>query len=400
MWKKIIAVIVVPVLAWNSADADRIVLSNGDRITGNLVTIAEGVATINTEYAGDITVQMEMIGVIETETACFVYMADNEVVAGRLEQLEEGMGIRTEDAVHTIVPSEIAALSRTDEGLDTIINPPPPKKWSGAVDLGLALRTGNTDTTDFNFTAGVKRTGERNTLSLNFSAVYGTVDDVLNTRRYQADYRWQYYLKERMYLYTLGLAERDDGRKLEYRLQGGLGLGYDFIKQEKRSLSADIGATYTREQWNSFTPWERTATRNAIRSGAFNDLYTTLLELGAGTVFTPRETLQKIYDILLDIRSPLRDFEERREDYVNLRLGLNYTQTVFKTSTLSEVLVLMPNLDEIEEFRAVSELALVTPLTEKLNLKTALKTEYDSLAEERGVEAWDNTLMTQFSYTF
>lgn len=392
--------LVTAFMAVINAEADVLILTNGDRISGTLVSIKEGKACISTSYAGEITVQMEAVNAIETEEANAIALADETIVEGVLIQEEGSMGVRIEDSVSPVRPTEITALAATSEALDVILNPPPPKKWSGAVDMGLALRSGNTDTTDFKFSAGAKRTAERNTLALNFAAAYGAADDVLNTRRFQGDFRWQYYLREKLFFYTIGLAERDDGRKLDYRLQGGLGLGYDFIKSEKRSLSGDFGTTYTHERWDPFTPWERTAIRDDIRAGAWDEAYTTLLGLGNGGNFAPRDVLEKLYSILGDLRDPLHDYPKRTDDYMNLRLGVNYSQKIFKTSTLSEGLVLMPNLDEIGEFRALSELALVTPLMEKLNLRTSLKTEYDSLADERGVKPWDNTLMTQFSYKF
>ncbi len=399
--KKIVLLILLTVfMAGFSAEADMLILNNGDRITGTLVAIEGGVARITTAYAGEISVKMDAVSAIETDEVRAVALSDETIVEGVLVREDERMGVRAADDFRPATSADIVALAATPEALDGMLNPPPPKKWSGTVDLGLALRSGNTDTTDFKFSVGVKRTGDRNTLALNFAAAYGAADDVLNTRRYQFDYRWQYYLQERLFLYNIGLAERDDGRKLDYRLQTGLGVGYDFIKQEKRTLSADLGATYTRERWNPFTPWERTALRDDIRSSALSDLYTTFLSIGNGAVFTPRSALEQLYDILLDLRDPLRDYQKRNEDYVNLRLGLNFSQQIFKSSTITEALVLMPNLEEFGEFRALSELALVTPLSEKLNLKTSLKTEYDSLAEERGVNAWDNTLMTQFTYKF
>ncbi|MCK5862162.1 MAG: DUF481 domain-containing protein, partial [Candidatus Hydrogenedentes bacterium] len=144
----------------------------------------------------------------------------------------------------------------------------------------------------------------------------------------------------------------------------------------------------------------RTAMRDSIRGAAYDDMYTALLDIGNGVVNTPRDVLDLLHGILGDLRDPLRDYTSSTEGYVNLRLGVSYSQQIFRATTLSEEFVLMPNLNEIGEFRAVSELALTTPLSDALSLSTSLKTEYDSMADERGVERWDNTLMTQLSYRF
>ncbi len=61
---------------------------------------------------------------------------------------------------------------------------------------------------------------------------------------------------------------------------------------------------------------------------------------------------------------------------------------------------MMPNLEQLGEFRALSELVFSTPITEALSLRTSLKTEYDSLARSKNLTPWDHTLMTQLRYAF
>ncbi|HDP34101.1 MAG TPA: DUF481 domain-containing protein, partial [Candidatus Hydrogenedentes bacterium] len=199
--------------------ADTVKMHNGDCISGVIISISGGIARIDTTYAGEIAIQLEAVSAIETDEPRAVALPGNLVVEGCLTAAEDGAGIRVGEMLHPAAPAKITALAADMESLDRLLNPPPPSKWSGAVDAGLALRSGNTDTTDAKLSAEIKRAGNRNTLTLNFAAAYGSADDALNTRRFQGDFRWQYYLKERLYAYTLGLAERDDGRKLDYRLQ-------------------------------------------------------------------------------------------------------------------------------------------------------------------------------------
>ncbi len=386
--------------ALSAPQDDIVLLENGDRISGAITSINGGNIRIATPYAGELTIQLDAVAAIETNSPRALALSEGHRLVGALTQEDGVSGIRTDDGFHPAQPLEVIALAEDTETLHQLLHPPAPSKWSGTVEAGLALRSGNTDTTDFKFAAGVKRTGDRNTLALNFEAAYGSSDNILNTRRFQGTFRWQYYLRERLYLYTIGLAERDDGRKLEHRLQGGGGLGYDIIKRENRTLSGDLGVTYTREQWAPFTPWERDQTRNAIRGGAYNRLYAAIAAFGENDGQPLRKTIEQVRHILADIRYPLREYNKRNEAYANLRIGVNYSQRIFRASTLSEELVLMPNLEDIGEFRAVSELALTTPVTDTLSLRTSLKTEYDSLAKERGVDRWDNTLMTQIRYKF
>ena len=96
----------------------------------------------------------------------------------------------------------------------------------------------------------------------------------------------------------------------------------------------------------------------------------------------------------------MRDFETREENYATARLGINYEQKLFERGTLSDTAVFFANLNERGEFRFTNELAFVTPLADKLDLRVALESEFDSLAQDQGLEQWDHTLTTGISYSF
>ena len=81
-----------------------------------------------------------------------------------------------------------------------------------------------------------------------------------------------------------------------------------------------------------------------------------------------------------DIRDPLRFAEGRTEDFLTFRTSLRYEQQLFQNSTLSEALTVFSNLDDIGEFRVLSELAFTTPISQSLDLRMALSSEYDSNA--------------------
>lgn len=378
---------------------DVVQMNNGDRISGYVTLVSEEKLTILTEYAGEITLSMDAVFSIETDEARVVVLSDESIVEGVLIMEEGQPGIGTAETWRPLPATSIIALAKDQETLTALMAPAPPRRWTGTVDAGVALRSGNTDTTDLKFSVALNRAGDRDTLKMGFTSAYGAADGTINTRRYAGNFRWQYYMRERLYLYTLGLAERDDGRKLDLRLQGGGGFGYELVKRDRTTLAADIGLTYTHERWMPFTPWERDKRRDETRLNAYNRLYQTITRIGEEG-FSLEDSVPRIREVLADIRNPLRDYVRRTEDYMNLRIGVHFTQTLFKTSKLSEELTLMPNLEQLGEFRALSELAITTPVTDAISLRTSLKTEYDSLARRKEIDAWDHTLMTEFRYSF
>ena len=375
--------------------ADTVYLQNGDQITGTLKHVKDGVVTLETEYAGAIQIKQDAVRHIETDEPKAVRLTDGTVLEGKLGLQENAQAISVPEGWRPTPVPEIEGLAAQGE------KPPKrskPKKWSGAVDAGLTFRSGNTETLEANVSADIKREGKRNTGTLSLSGAYGEVEDELNTRRFGGKLKWQVYPIKKLYLYGLGGAEKDDGRKLDYRAYTGAGLGYDFIKKENLKLAADLGAQYTWERWAPFTPEERDDVKNSRRQSAQTEL-TDLIGgvIGGATPFS-LSTLADALGTIRDIHDPLRDFEPRREEYVDLRIGGYYEQRLFRKSVIREELVLLPNMTDLGAFRATNDLSLTTPLTRILKLRISLETEYDSTAEDSGVEPWDNTLLAGLRY--
>ena len=85
---------------------------------------------------------------------------------------------------------------------------------------------------------------------------------------------------------------------------------------------------------------------------------------------------------------------------MNLQLGLYYEQQLFEHSTVTGELLAHPSLEDFGEVQLTSKLAFVTPLRERLDLRIALESAYDSTADQSDVDAWDHTFITGLRYAF
>jgi putative salt-induced outer membrane protein YdiY len=377
-----------------TATADTIYLNNGDRISGTVTAVTESAVRVTTEYAGDLEVQRIAIFALETDADFVVQLEDGTTVEGPLTLQGDTPGVETAAG---FVSASMAGLVATVE--PEVAEEEKPSIWSGFVESGLTMRSGNTDTIDFSLKSSAERAGEWTKLTLTLGADYGEAESIINTRRYKGEAKWEGYLTERFYLLGLTSAEQDDGRKLDLRATVGAGAGYIFIDNEKRHLSLEAGVEHTWERWNPFTPQERTDTRNRIRNDAFQRLAAYAGEIdGEGGLDPSRWNELRL--IFLDIREPLREYEVREEEFFGVRITGEYSQQLFKDSTLSDKLVVLPNLEDFGEYRLINELAFTTPLTKALSLRASLESEYDSLAEESDVEAWNHLLKTGLRYEF
>ncbi len=396
-----------PVLA-----ADALLLDNGDRLTGALIRIEDGTVHFDTGYAGALTIDLGAVWAIETAEPRVWEDAAGELREGRFIAAEDGVGVAAADGFHEVSPGDIAVLypAGVEPGVpDAPVEPEEPEEpeeepgpWSGAVETGVAFRSGPIDSFDGHARLTAKREAERTVLSLSLSGAYGEVESELNKRRLRGQSKLQVYLQDRFYVYGLTGLEHDGGRALDLRANIAGGSGYDIIDSERRFWSADIGVDYQWERWRQYNPAERRRARDAAWAESVTAARAFLEDVRADPerLFNPaglREAVMVGYELF---NPPFEDRRSERDDW-NIRLSSYYEQKVFTRSELEHELVVLPKLgDNLGEFRLVSDLGFVTPLTDALDLRLSLESEFDS-EPGRGVRGeWDNTLRSTLRYQF
>lgn len=204
--------------------ADRIHLSNGDRLSGSVLRKAGEVLLIKTEFAGELKVNWRQIEAISTDAPVFVRTLDGRAQTRRLQSAAAG---------------EIAELYR---------EPPSAWKFTGHANLGLSASRGNTDNEQVHFdgeliarsnhyrvTAGadIRRARDQKELSEDKARLFAKLDRFMNTQ-------W--------YLYAHGEAARDEFKDWDLRATLNAGSGYQLLDSERSELSIEAGLGYVDEQ--------------------------------------------------------------------------------------------------------------------------------------------------------
>jgi len=122
------------------AQADQILLANGDRLTGKVVSKSDDILKFHTEYAGEINVQWKDVVSITTDAPVTILSPGGELQTGRLEKTPSGV-------LELISEGRSRELKLADI---EHINPPPHVSgtgvtYSGHVDLAANASRGNTD---------------------------------------------------------------------------------------------------------------------------------------------------------------------------------------------------------------------------------------------------------------
>ncbi len=196
----------------------------------------------------------------------------------------------------------------------------PPPSWNGSLGLSFVATTGNSDTKTLGAEFSLKR--DPSPWGWDFGASFMRADQNGETtaERYTARGRGERALSPRWSLFAGASGEKNTFAGYDLRTILEAGAEYAALKTPSHELSLDGGLTWTRE------------------------------DLVAGPT----------------------------DDYLGGILGLSYAWTIREGSSLTERLVYYPDFDTTSNWRATSETALQSSLSEVLALKVAYSVRYDN----------------------
>jgi putative salt-induced outer membrane protein YdiY len=120
--------------------------------------------------------------------------------------------------------------------------PTPPPGWAGSASAGLALTSGNSDTSTVNAAYDLKRdTGGPYLFKSAGLFLYGKSEDVLTSDRLSFDGRLERKLTERASLFGQTQYLRDAFKSIDYLIAPTVGLNYLLVKNERSELGVDGG---------------------------------------------------------------------------------------------------------------------------------------------------------------
>jgi putative salt-induced outer membrane protein YdiY len=296
----VFCLMVVPliVLFNDCALADEVILVNGDRLTGRIVGITDGILTLETSYSEPIKLKFEAVDRMSSSEPVEIHLSDGEILKGKL----------TGDAERQVAVEAGPERDKVTVGFDSIaaLNPPPkkPVTWKGNITIGGNRQDGNSDT--LNISAGGLATRRTEKDRFRINVLYNLAEDS-GKRTAENTYgqlKYDYFLNPKWYLY-LNVDMLSDGFKdINLRTSVGPGAGYQFWEEEDRALSLEAGVSYTSED----------------------------------------------HDLGED------------KDWVTARLGADFLYRLFDRIIFTDQFVIYPSLDVVGEYTLRNDAALVTDI--------------------------------------
>ncbi len=233
--------------AATSARADTVVLTNGDRLTGEIQKLADGKLSLKTGYAGDVQIDWKVVDQLTTDGAVEVETHAGKRYRGTIRSSSEGFEITSADARKTVATPHVVGLSAVSEDGG-------PGFWErleGNVDVGYNLTRGNSTLTQSSVGLGGEYRKPGYKVQASASSLFSRQNDAAATSRQSANLRYDKFLGPRLLAFAVGGLERNDRKRLNLRSNAGGGVGWRLQKTQNSELSVLGGLTYTNEQFQA-----------------------------------------------------------------------------------------------------------------------------------------------------
>jgi hypothetical protein len=233
-------ILMAVVLHSGTAFAGRLVMSNGDVITGEVTKIEDGEVYIDPSYADEFAVSLADVVSIENDAILEVEMADGTEVSAQFGGSNDaGDQILLVDGSPTAVA--LGDLSLAQE----------PEAWYDRVshvDLNITANDGNTDSRNSLLFADTRlKLGDHRhmgDLTIRRDETDGESTKKQDLFRYE--YNWMF--NEPWYTGVTGSYERDPIRDLDHRYSIAAIVGRDILDSGSRFLTFSVGAGWSEEK--------------------------------------------------------------------------------------------------------------------------------------------------------
>jgi len=241
-----------------SAFADHVTMKNGDRLSGKVLSVDEKALVLKSDLAGTVNIPWESIETIQSKEPLNLILKDGQTIVGSLNANGTEYRITTAQAGEVTAKKESIQAIRSDEEqkrylakLDRLQNPRLTDLWQGFFDAGYASTRGNADTNTFNLSANAARTTNRDKIAVYFTSLNTSalVNDksVQTANAIRGGVKYNVEVSKKAFAFGLTDLEFDEFQKLDLRWVIAGGGGYHVVRNKQTMFDLFTGAGYNRE---------------------------------------------------------------------------------------------------------------------------------------------------------
>lgn len=335
------------------AEADEIVTTDGSTLNGTIIQIAEGAVTIETAFAGQISISQEMIASFSTDNPIYLTVNEGSTYLGPVEGDESGLTIRSDEG--TLSTQVVNITESWQPGVRSPSAISADRKWAYEAAFDLTGKTGNSDSNGLATLFNATLDGPQDRLEFFARVNYEETDDQKSADDAAGGITYSNKIGPNLNWYVRSEIGRDVIKDIELYVTTAAGLGYTFYDADTRYLDLRAGLGYVFESYD-----------DVLRVDGAG---TPIRDVDGNLVFDPRPD----------------------QSTASLDFGLNHKQ-VFGWSTLRNRLTFTPAIDDFSNFRVVHDTSIEMPLkAQGWSIRTGINNRYDSEADLSDKEELDTT---------
>ncbi|MBN1808443.1 MAG: DUF481 domain-containing protein [Planctomycetes bacterium] len=252
--------------------ADEIIMSNGDTLTGEIVTLAADRLVFKTSYAGEISIHWPGVWAVRTVKPIPVETASGDRLAATVSFAAPGelrLTPRGAAGGDLLIPvAEVAFMGRdaSDEAAarrlmertspDVLASA---AKWSGTLDVSYTAHSGNSRDAVIAARAKLARESKRDRLTVAALYEYGEESDVANVGKGLLSLRYDYRHRPKFFSWYELKEEHDHFADISLRTTSAAGLGVRMPSRENLTVDFRAGLAYVDTNNADPVPDESTA---------------------------------------------------------------------------------------------------------------------------------------------
>ena len=284
MFRRVFLLLTAASALWS----DQITLTNGDRLTGNIVRASSTNLVLNTGNAGTVSIAWDSIAGITSDGPLYVVLADGRTVSGTIATTGAQFQIATQNQGVVNAPRDTVTAIRNQAEqtqFERLLDPGLRELWAGFLDLGYAASRGNANTSTFTLAGNANRVTNNDKIGVYYTSIYASSDvfgeseTTANSKRGGVSYNRN--VTPTLFLFGSLDLEADEFQNLDLRVVPAGGGGYHAVKTDATTLDFRFGISGNRE---SFSTGLKRNSAEALLGEEYN------LKLGAGTTLNQRFT--------------------------------------------------------------------------------------------------------------
>lgn len=234
------------ILFMSHAHADEVIMKNGDRLQGEVVSMEGGKLIFKTPYADKNVIPWDQVESLTTEKTLEVSLPDKETLTGKAVTAEDGTLVLQPETGPATAPIPM-------EQVTAMAPPKPPEGWkfSASLSAGMNIQHGNTEERDFHgdVTLGLMKLPHRFKFYGQLNNEKGGDPLIATENNWLTRLDYDRFLSEKWYLFGVANAQHDKFADLDLLWFVAAGAGYQFWRSERKNLSLKIGPAYVSEHY-------------------------------------------------------------------------------------------------------------------------------------------------------